>query len=97
MLIIKITTVMLSLVVTGIGLTAQVRKNARRQSTEGLSFFYFCILAISYSFWSVYGIALADWVLIVPMTLGAVMSWVLVGQFVLYDRQSDTIEATSNK
>jgi len=84
MLWIKIITVVLSLLVTGLGLTAQVRKNHARRSVEGLSMFYFLLLAISYSFWSFYGIVQQDIVLIIPMTLGMVMSWVVVGQFWLY-------------
>ena len=82
MLLIKISTVVLSLIVTGLGLTSQVRKNRIRKSTEGLSFFYFFILAISYSFWTAYGLVLNDFVLIIPMTLGTIMSWVVVFQFI---------------
>jgi len=84
MLWIKIITVVLSLLVTGLGLTAQVRKNYTRRSVEGLSLFYFVLLAISYSFWSFYGIVQKDIVLIIPMTLGMIVSWVVVGQFWLY-------------
>ena len=82
--IIGIITVALSLIVTGLGLTAQVRKNKKRKSMEGLSFFYFFVLAISYSFWVIYGIVSEDWILIIPMTIGALMSWVLVIQFFMY-------------
>lgn len=81
---IKILTVLLSLAVTGLGLTAQVRKNFKNKSVEGLSFFYFILLAISYSFWSVYGFSQHDLVLIVPMSLGMLMSWIVVSQFVVY-------------
>ena len=81
---IKIITVILSLIVTGLGLTSQVKKNHKRKSMEGLSFFYFFTLAISYSFWSIYGIMQKDPVLIIPMALGAVMSWLVVSQFFLY-------------
>lgn len=79
--LLKMITVVLSLVVTGLGLTTQVRKNFERRSTEGLSLFYFCLLAVSYSFWAAYGIAQRDTVLIIPMSVGAVVSWVLVAQF----------------
>jgi uncharacterized protein with PQ loop repeat len=82
--IIGIFTILLSLVVTGIGLTSQVRKNKSRKSTDGLSLFYFIILAISYTFWVIYGITLKDLVLIIPMSIGAVMSWVVVAQFYIY-------------
>jgi uncharacterized protein with PQ loop repeat len=83
---IKIITVVLSLIVTGLGLTAQVRKNYSRKNLEGLSFFYFSILAVSYTFWSIYGFSQKDLVLIVPMTLGAVMSWIVVIQFIIYKK-----------
>jgi uncharacterized protein with PQ loop repeat len=82
--IIKIVTVILSLIVTGLGLTSQVRKNYLRKSMEGLSFFYFFILAISYSFWSLYGFVQKDLVLIIPMSLGMLVSWIVVLQFYLY-------------
>ena len=91
MLTIKILTVMLSLVVTGLGLTAQVRKNYKRKSCEGLSSFYFFVLAISYSFWSIYGVLQHDLVLIIPMTLGMLMSWVVVSQLFLYKRNNESL------
>ncbi len=86
MSLIKIITVVLSLIVTGLGLTAQVKKNYQRKNMEGLSGFYFSILAISYSFWSIYGFSQQDLVLIIPMTLGAIMSWVVVIQFLIYKK-----------
>ncbi len=84
MTIIKVITVILSLIVTGLGLTAQVRKNYIRKSIEGLSFFYFFVLAVSYTFWSIYGFMQKDGVLIISMTLGMIISWVVVVQFFLY-------------
>jgi uncharacterized protein with PQ loop repeat len=86
--IIKLLTVLLSLIVTGLGLTSQVYKNYSRKSVEGLSFLYFTLLAVSYSFWSFYGFSQDDLVLIIPMTLGAVVSWVLVAQFFLYRKNN---------
>lgn len=88
MLWIKIATVVLSLLVTGLGLTSQVRKNYSRKSVEGLSAFYFILLAVSYSFWSVYGMLQRDIVLIIPMTLGMVMSWIVVAQCWLYRKEN---------
>lgn len=85
-LLIKIITITLSLIVTGLGLTSQAWKNKRRKSTEGLSFFYFFILAISYSFWTAYGLVQHDFVLIIPMSLGAIVSWFVVVQFFLYKK-----------
>lgn len=82
--IIKIITIGLSLVVTGLGLTSQVRKNYLRKSMEGLSLFYFFILAVSYTFWSIYGFSQKDLVLIIPMSLGMIMSWVVVSQFYFF-------------
>lgn len=87
MLTIKIITVVLSLLVTCIGLTTQARKNYIRKSVDGLSYFYFIILAISYSFWSVYGFLQNDLVLIIPMSLGTIMSWVIVTQFTVYRKK----------
>lgn len=81
---IGVVTVLLSLVVTGLGLTSQARKNIKRKSTEGLSFFYFLVLAISYTFWVIYGFVLKDWVIIIPMSVGAIMSWVVTSQFYFF-------------
>ena len=89
MLFIKVATVVLSLVVTGVGLTTQFQKNHKRRSTEGLSLFYFFILAVSYSFWVIYGFMLQDLVLIIPMSLGALMSWLVVAQFFLYKKRQE--------
>ena len=90
MLTVKILTVVLSLAVTGLGLTSQVMKNYARKSVEGLSFFYFSLLAISYTFWSAYGLLQRDVVLIIPMTLGMIMSWIVAFQFVLYRLNKDS-------
>ncbi len=87
MLWIQIATVVLSFLVTGLGLTSQVRKNYLRASVEGLSTFYFTLLAISYSFWSIYGVLQQDIVLIIPMTLGTIMSWTVVLQCWLYRKK----------
>lgn len=86
MSLIKIITIILSLTVTGLGLTSQVRKNYFRKSMEGLSQFYFSILAVSYTFWTIYGFSQKDLVLIIPMGLGMIVSWVVVGQFFLYKK-----------
>lgn len=56
---------------------------------EGLSSFYFFVLAISYSFWVVYGIVSSDWVIILPMTIGALMSWIVVSQFFIYKKHPE--------
>jgi uncharacterized protein with PQ loop repeat len=84
MLWIKILTVVLSLMVTCLGLSAQALKNYKRKSVEGISALYFVLLAISYTFWTVYGFLLRDLVLIIPMTLGMIMSWVVVCQCRIY-------------
>ena len=91
----KAITIILSLVVTGLGLTSQGYKNYLRKSTEGLSFFYFFILAISYSFWSIYGFLQKDIVLIIPMSSGMIVSWVVVEQFLVY--RKDKLKNLTNK
>ena len=91
MIFIKIATVVLSLTVTGFGLTAQVRKNYNRKSITGLSFFYFSILAVSYTLWTAYGFLQKDLILIIPMTLGAIMSWVVVSQFYIYKKEKEIV------
>lgn len=85
-MLISIITVVLSLTVTGLGLASQVKKNFQRKSVEGLSVFYFSVLAVSYSFWSLYGFTQKNFVLIIPMTLGMIMSWIVVVQCFLYSK-----------
>ncbi|MDO8603803.1 MAG: SemiSWEET family transporter [bacterium] len=77
-------TIALSLLVTGIGMTSQARKNYLRKSTEGLSFMYFILLAVSYSFWVYYGFSIFDYVLIIPMAVGALVSYIIVFQIYYY-------------
>lgn len=77
-------TIVLSLAVTGLGLTSQVIKNHKSTSVAGLSFPYSALLAVSYSFWTYYGLSNGDMVLIIPMTIGMLVSWVVVAQFYFY-------------
>lgn len=77
-------TVALSLIVTGVGLSAQARKNHQRKNVAGLSPIYFSILAISYTFWSAYGFVKDDLVLIIPMLVGMCVSWLIVFQIIRY-------------
>ncbi len=86
MLWLNIITVCLSLLVTLIGLTSQWYKNKIRRSTKGLSLHYFLLLGISYNFWVMYGLYQGDFVIIVPMTIGAIMSWAIVLQFSVYKK-----------
>ncbi len=86
-MIIGYITIALSLLVTGLGMTSQAKKNYIRKSTEGLSPVYFILLAISYSFWVYYGFSKHDYVLIVPMTVGAIVSYLIVFQIHYYKVQ----------
>ncbi len=82
-------TIALSLLVTGLGMTSQARKNYLGKSTRGLSLIYFILLAISYSFWVFYGISKKDLVLIIPMSVGAVVSYVILFQIYYYGSNSN--------
>jgi len=86
MFLIETLTIILSLVFIGLGLTAQVRKNYLRKNADGLSSFYFFILSISYSFWVLYGFLQSDLALIIPMFVGALVSWIPVFQIFTYNK-----------
>lgn len=78
----------LTIVLVFIGLVSQVIKNFQRKSCSGLSLIYFIVILFAYSAWSLYGISISDWYIIIPQTAGAVISLILLAQFYLYKKSN---------
>ncbi len=74
----------ITVVYTAFGLPAQILKNFKAGSAEGLSLFLFTFLFLTFTSWVVYGIAKPDWFIVVPNGLGAICAIVLVCQIIYY-------------
>ncbi len=74
----------LTILLVFIGLVSQVIINFKRKSCRGLSLIYFIIIFFAYSAWSMYGVSISDWYLIIPQIAGAIISLILLFQFYLY-------------
>lgn len=73
-----------SLVITTIGLPAQIIKNYRTKSTAALSLLLLTPVFCAYLLWSLYGWTKPDLFLAVAQTPGCILSVILLGQYVRY-------------
>ena len=74
----------ITLIYTGLGLPAQIRKNLLTRSTGGLSLFMTVLLFLTFSTWVAYGLVKPDWYIVVPNLTGAVCALVILWQFWRY-------------
>ncbi len=74
----------ITLIYTGLGLPAQIRKNLLSRSTGGLSLFMTVLLFLTFSTWVAYGLVKPDWYIVVPNFTGAVCALVILWQFWKY-------------
>lgn len=79
-----IVAVCFSLSLVFFGMTAQVIKNHRRKSCEGLSFVLTLTVFGAYMAWGLYGLAKPDYYLLSSQGVGVVMSGILLMQFWKY-------------
>jgi uncharacterized protein with PQ loop repeat len=77
-----------SLTLVALGLPAQIVKNYRRKSCEGLSPILFSLAFCTYLLWSLYGWTKPDWFLASAQTPGLVLATILLGQMICYRRKS---------
>ena len=56
----------------------QIRKMVEHRSSHGISLGYPAVLLVGFLLWLAYGIALANWALIVPNTVATVVIVVLI-------------------
>jgi uncharacterized protein with PQ loop repeat len=78
-----------SLVIILIGLPAQIYKNYKRRSVEGLSKTLFTGTVFSYLFWCLYAWTKGDAYLAWSQTPGLVLVCVLFSQFFLYGKRAE--------
>lgn len=76
-----------SLTIVLVGLPAQILRNARRKSADGISPLLILCTVLTYSLWSLYAWTKPDWYLAAAQTPGAVISAILVGQYAWYTRK----------
>ena len=75
-----------SLTIIVLGLPAQIIRNYRRQSCEGIDPKLIYSICVAYSIWSLYGWAKLDWPLAISQTPGAILAFVLLFQLIIYRR-----------
>ena len=78
----------LSLILVFVGLTAQIYKNYRRKSCEGLSLTLMITVLGANIAWTLYGLSKADWFLVGAQLPGGVFALVIVIQYVLYKKRN---------
>jgi len=77
----------ISLVLTFIGLPAQAFKNYKLKSTKGLSLIFYLIIFLNMNAWLFYGLTMPkgiDWYLVTPNITGFIFVIVLFMQFWIY-------------
>ena len=88
-----------SLVVILLGLPAQIYRNYRRKSCDGLDQLLVYSVCITYTLWSLYGWTKPDWFIAVSQTPGCVLAFILLFQLFHYRGKRDVSRqplATSN-
>ena len=73
-----------SLVIIVVGLPAQIIKNYRRKSCDGMEPLLVYSAFVAYALWSFYGWTKPDWFIFVSQTPGLLMAFVLVFQLFYY-------------
>ena len=76
-----------SLVIALVGLPAQILKNYKKKSCEGLASSLIYSTCITYALWSLYGVSILNWFLIISQTPGFVLSLIVVTQLMIYKQK----------
>ncbi len=76
-----------SLAIVTVGLPAQIFKNYRRKSCDGLAPSLIYSACCTYTLWSIYGWTKPDWFLVVAQTPGCVLAFILLFQLFLYRKR----------
>lgn len=84
---ISIMTIVFTILVKFIGFPDQIKNIQKRRSTEGVSFSFFFLSLLSYTFWVIYGFLRQDWVTIFGQGLGVIASAIIIFQFYLYKKK----------
>ena len=76
-----------SLTIIVFGLPAQIVKNWKRKSCEGLAPLLVCSVLVAYGMWALYGWTKPDYFLAYSQTPGCALTAVLVFQLWLYQKK----------
>lgn len=76
-----------SLLLTFIGFPAQIWKNFRRKSCEGIAPYLIYSAFVGYLTWGAYGISKPDWFLIASDVPGCFLTLILVIQLFVYKKK----------
>ncbi len=87
MTVIGILAAIASLTVVLLGFPAQIVKNYRRKSCEGLAPSLVYSVCVTYTLWGLYGWIKPDWFLAISQTPGCVLAFILLFQLLYYNRK----------
>lgn len=90
--IIGIIATIASLTIVLLGLPAQIIKNYRRKSCDGIAPPLIYSACCSYMLWSLYGWTKPDWFLIIAHTPGCILAFVLLFQLLHYKKKPERTE-----
>ena len=76
-----------SLVITLIGFPAQILRNYRRKSCDGLAPSLIYSACVSYTLWGIYGWTKPDVFIIISQTSGGVLSFIVLFQLFHYRKK----------
>ena len=85
--LIGILAVTASLTIVLLGLPAQIVKNYRRKSCDGLAPSLIYSSVCTYALWSIYGWTKPDWFLMVAQTPGCILTLILLFQLFHYRKK----------
>ena len=69
-----------------IGLPSQIIKNYRTKSTKGLSVLFFIMSFLTWCSWSAFGYLANSIFMAVAQGLGAIMTFIIMMQFIIYKK-----------
>lgn len=85
--IIGILATIASLAIVLLGLPAQIVKNYKRKSCEGIAPSLIYAACFTYTLWSLYGWTKPDWFLAVAQTPGCVLAFIILFQIFYYRKR----------
>jgi len=89
-IIVGVLTTIFSLLTKFIGFPDQIKKNYKRKSTEGISFWFFLLSFISYALWTAHGFLQNDWVVYLGQGLGVITTGAILTQIWIYKKNKNS-------
>ncbi len=80
-------TLIFGILVKVIGFPAQIKKNAERKSTEGLSTLMIVLTFFAYILWTAHGLIKKDMVLILGQGVGIITTGIILLQIIKYNKK----------